>query len=822
MRNSFTISGLVFSVMVSAMVAALAQPAPALFPPRLLPVAATPAPPASPAAPVLPVAPPREATSDSDLLHTEISQIEAVLAQRPLNEVRLGAQRDRIGPLRQRIQDIVQREQPRVEEFRARIEQLGPPPEAGKGTESESVAQARAELQRHLKEADERLRLARAQGLRLDQLRENISDIYRENFTTALFKSDYSILSPNLWIGALQILPTDLRAFKVFAQQWGAAVKANLTWYELILLSVILLGAGVVLPRARRWVRYSTFGLHPTEEGVAEASRFEKVLIALRAFALNGVIPAVFLLLLYLLFREFGLLPGRSLFVARALFSSLALIAGVSAIGIGILAPYRPEARLFALPNGIARSSWLALRHVTLLIALGRFFDALESVIVASSLVVNLTKGLITLGVGLVLLQMMRRVFNDTRLEQEQAQTPAQAISPRALLLVRLAGWGASISILGATLLGFITFASFLIDQLLWLALLATGLVIALVFIEEGLGAGLSSRGGLGKKIRAATGLSASSLDQISVLGAGAARLVLFLMLGVLALAPWGIDSGSFADTMREIFFGFQLGGVTISLSKIILAVVLFLLGFFVTRSIQSWLDKRYLPHTTLDMGLRNSIQTILGYIGVLIASMVAMGQLGVPLEKLTIVAGALSVGIGFGLQSIVNNFVSGLILLWERPIRVGDLIVVSGEQGTVKRINVRATEIRTADRATLIVPNAEFISGRVKNWMLNDRHGRIVIPISVSNHAKPRRVQEVLLNIALAHREVLSDPAPNVAFLSIGETQLEFELRCYADAGAMGAVRSALLFEIFDALQAEGIAYLRNSGEIIIGSQDG
>jgi potassium-dependent mechanosensitive channel len=176
---------------------------------------------------------------------------------------------------------------------------------------------------------------------------------------------------------------------------------------------------------------------------------------------------------------------------------------------------------------------------------------------------------------------------------------------------------------------------------------------------------------------------------------------------------------------------------------------------------------------------------------------MMAASTLGLSLDKFTIVAGALSVGIGFGLQSIVNNFVSGLILLWERPIRVGDWIVVGDEQGIVKKINVRSTMIETFDRAALIVPNAEFISGRVKNWMHNDRMARVVIPIGVGYGSDPERVRKILLDVAKANKEVLKEPLPRVYFVRMGDSSMEFELRCFADVDFVLPVKSELLFEI-------------------------
>ena len=198
---------------------------------------------------------------------------------------------------------------------------------------------------------------------------------------------------------------------------------------------------------------------------------------------------------------------------------------------------------------------------------------------------------------------------------------------------------------------------------------------------------------------------------------------------------------------MRAVFFGFNVGDVTISLSSILFAALLFAAAFAVTRMIQRWLDNTFLPATDLDAGLRNSISTAAGYVGIITAGMLAFSYLGLSLERVTIVAGALSVGIGFGLQSIVNNFISGLILLWERPIRVGDLVVVGDGEGYVRRINVRSTEIQTFDRSTIIVPNSNLISGIVRNRVRNDRIGRVLVSIPVPRASDPDQVAEIMRN---------------------------------------------------------------------------
>ena len=222
-------------------------------------------------------------------------------------------------------------------------------------------------------------------------------------------------------------------------------------------------------------------------------------------------------------------------------------------------------------------------------------------------------------------------------------------------------------------------------------------------------------------------------LAQIAVVVQGVARLALIVIAAAAVLEPWGVQSQDWFSSLRAAYFGFAVGGVTLSLSSMLAAAIVFGVALFATRLVQSWLSDRLLPETRFDPGVSNSISTIFGYVGGAVAVLLAASQIGLDMQRLAIVAGALSVGIGFGLQSIANNFVSGLILLWERSIRVGDLVVVGADQGFVRRINARATEIETFDRATLIVPNSNFVTNVVKNWVHTDRIGRIIVAINVA-----------------------------------------------------------------------------------------
>ena len=194
---------------------------------------------------------------------------------------------------------------------------------------------------------------------------------------------------------------------------------------------------------------------------------------------------------------------------------------------------------------------------------------------------------------------------------------------------------------------------------------------------------------------------------------------------------------------------------------------------------------------------------------GGIVAIVIALTQLGIDLQKVALIAGALSVGIGFGLQSIVSNFVSGLILLTERPIRIGDLVVVKGEEGYVRRIRVRATEIETFERASVIIPNADFITGAVKNWTHANTTGRIIVKVGVSYDCDPERVRETLLACATDHPRILKQPPPRAPLLGFGENALEFELRAYVGHVDDGLItRSDLHLDILQRFRSSGIEF--------------
>ncbi len=292
-------------------------------------------------------------------------------------------------------------------------------------------------------------------------------------------------------------------------------------------------------------------------------------------------------------------------------------------------------------------------------------------------------------------------------------------------------------------------------------------------------------------------------------------RIIIFIGLwggfALTALHIWKLDDPWVSIITSYLTEGFQIGSLNITPALLTGGILAFALILNLTR----YFKKRILPHalkyTRLDRGAREAVSSLVGYSGVAIAILMGLSITGVQMQNIAIIAGALSVGIGFGLQNIVNNFISGLILLFERPIRRGDWIITGDTEGYVKAINIRSTQIQTFDRADVIVPNSELITAKVTNWMLRDPYGRISIPIGVGYDSDVEKVHSILLDIAKKHPMVIKErsqlPIPKVLFKEFGDNSLNFELRCFIhDIDQRMNVISEINFAIIKAFRKEGI----------------
>lgn len=799
-----------------------------------------------------------------DAARGTLDDVDKALADPSLNDATLRSLRERVDALPAELQDVIDRLTPRLSELQERLDELaGPgkaggenkeapatPPSApapaetppkkedaapGKGShaptngkavvaraaenrpppaaeapapppapagDSGSLAAASvnaewAEQKALHDEVDATLKRARALLIEARQTGLVIRARQRALFAKTLFSRTSGLFSPSLWLGALQELPYDAKIFGLLLQQRGAAVEARLRdgQFETFLatLLVTLLLAASATPLARRFSR--------RDAAVEEPDRFRKATAAVTTTIVTAALPIAIVTALALALDAFQIEDAVLAPLGRRLSEAAIFVAVAYGLARGLLAPGLPQWRLVGFGEGLSRRLLYLAVFVGFVAAATRVLEQIAEFVQAGLPVVVLTRGAGALFIAVVFLVVVVATRHEPR------EDGAGGEGRDWIYALRLLAWLEVAVITGALAAGYVAFANFLVLQIAWLAAVGAALYLLLAFVETGLARAFEPQTPLGRALVSGFGARRESLGQFAVLLSGVATLALYGFALFVALVPYGFQSRDFFGNLQTVYAGFKIGEVTISPAGIAAALALFALTYAATKALRRWLDQRLLPLTRLDMGLRHSIGASLSYAGFILAVSVALAELGLGIERLAIVAGALSVGIGFGLQSIVNNFVSGLILLWERAIRVGDWIVVGDEQGYVRRINVRTTEIETFDRATMIVPNSNLVSGVVKNWLRNDRIGRIRIAIAPHAGVDPERIRELLLAAAKAQDGLLRIPSPQVMFLSMEQTAFRFELWCYVeDVEQATRVKSDLHFEIYRRFAEAGV----------------
>ncbi len=285
-------------------------------------------------------------------------------------------------------------------------------------------------------------------------------------------------------------------------------------------------------------------------------------------------------------------------------------------------------------------------------------------------------------------------------------------------------------------------------------------------------------------------------------------RMVAFVTWAVVTLQTFHLMKPMLAWLAGWLERRWQVGQVQISIASILLFFIVIWITLWISRIVRSLLNQDILPRASLSRGISSTVSMLVNYTILGFGILLALAAAGIRMEQFALVAGALGVGIGFGLQTIVSNFISGLILIFERPIQIGDTVEVGLLLGQVRRIGIRSSTVRTFDGAEVIVPNNDLIAGQVVNWTLSDQLRRIEVKVGVAYGTDPHRVLELLVNVAREHEKALTNPAPHALFLGFGDSSLNFALRFWtADFEHWIQTASEVTVGVNDALKEAGIS---------------
>jgi potassium-dependent mechanosensitive channel len=749
-----------------------------------------------------------------DGVKRELDQIEQSLGDPKLDDAGLTKLRDRLEPVAQQLATLIATLAPKVDDLNQRVALLVPKNDPKVASpeipETPEGAHLREQVTASRDTAVGLLNSANSFQVQAAQLTTRIADRRRAAFAERTFQQSPSIASPALWEVVLSTAPFFGRQLAHTTISWLESLPEEMTADKSLELAIAALLALVAAWPGRRFIclfiRKAEARRPPSPLGVALGA----AMLAIAGAALPLIAATIFLEIA----EELNLAPPRLLTMIHPLLLAPAWVLAARTIVHAVLAPGAARLRLVSASEGGALR---LLRFATVAVATMGVATILEAAAQSVGAPISYSvaiKGIAALALSATLVAMLRRAA------QADAEADAACLGPyvdpggKLGGLARILGWMAAATLSLAALLGYVALAWFLARQMLWAAALFAMTTIALAVINA-VAAQMQRRDtAIARFAHLQMGLPERALEQAGALMGGGLKAATLVLAAILLLAPWGVESGSLVEALQAVIFGFSVAGVTISLSSLMVAAILFAAGVFVTRLLQRWLETEFLPTTGIDAGLRNSIRTGIGYLGSFAAAALALSALGLSVDRLTIVAGALSVGIGFGLQSVVNNFVSGLILLWERPIRVGDWVVVGSEEGIVRRINVRATEIETFDRTAVIVPNSTFISGIVKNKVLSDRSGRVELKVTVAITEDAEAVRDLLLSCTEAHPRILQEPPPVVQLKNFSSNGIEFELFGFVeDVDATGTISSELRFLLLKRLRDGDIAHSAPTG---------
>ncbi|MCB1508227.1 MAG: mechanosensitive ion channel family protein [Hyphomicrobiaceae bacterium] len=726
-------------------------------------------------------------------LSSELDQLEATLAREGVTEAELQGIRASAEAIRSTVVARIAEVRPRFEAAEALLADLQP---AEGVTETEEARVERERQETVVAELEGQLRPLRALRTRAEQVIQQVSERRRTAFADQMLQKSRSPLNPDLWIEVGLAVPALLSsALLLFTDWWGLVTSRAgplVAGLCLIGLSGLIAFFGPVRKRLVRLV---------VKEDVDDPSRLKQSVTALYLVLIHFIVPAIVMFAIGLTLSELNVFPDRirQLFVEISL--SIIVVSVANGLARALFAPLRPGWRFIPVGDDAAHRACRQVAILILVVVSLAVLEVLARVLFAPEAVGTAITYILVFAIAFGTRRFLRTVT--AGLADEQGAVMKTTFWHWLIPVVFVAALASSV----AALFGYADLAAFISGQILWSALVLGVLFLVLIGFDEALMAAFRPNGVVGRSVRTSLGLSGTSSGQIAVMISGFMRIVVILVAGFLLAGPFGYESGDLFGPVTQFLTGFEIAGFTFSFVSVISALAFLFAGIAITRALRRWLDTRYLPETKLDEGLKASLSTAFGYAGVVIAGMLSFSALGLSLENLAIVAGALSVGIGFGLQAVVSNFVSGLILLAERPFKVGDWIVAGEAEGTVRRVSVRSTEIETFDRATVIIPNSDLITGVVRNQVHNNTLGRVTVLVGVGYNSDPDQVRQMLLEIAESHPLILAEPPPKVFFMDFGASSLDFRLDCYiADISRGLGTRSDLRYAILRAMRAAGI----------------
>lgn len=656
-----------------------------------------------------------------------------------------------------------------------KLNALGPAPEKP-AVEPATIARQRKEFSAQTDSNKARIAQIDLLSAKIDEINGLILKIRNRQLLNNILVKQSSIFHPQEFWDSLtsfagfvfELIKSPLSWYQNLSPDRQTTVKNNIL---VVILSMFgaLIAAYLLSRYIKHWFGYKASIEHPDYS--------QKVRAAIWMFIARGAIPAAIIGAFLFWLKNNELINGDSFGMLLNTTAVYLLYYYLSKAVVKVsFTPFNGKWRIIEIPDECAKSVSAALIFSAAAICTVSFFQSLanhmnydSSIIYSIKIFANAVKAFC------IVLVARKALYDNKTLSDDEItdDTPIAELSTSSKISLFITFAMAIAFVL--SLFGYIRLSEYIINRSI-----ASAVVIGIFYIADNLIRGLFHRILLFRFWVRTFRISRRSLVKSEFWFGLLLTPVMWILGGLTLLAVWGVSVDLLLARVKNFLIGFNIGGVHISITSILLGIICFFVMLSLFKMLKNSFISGNLSKIEMNDGVRNSVVSSIGFLGFIISGLLAIAVMGGSLSSIAIIAGALSFGVGLGLQNMVSNLAAGMTILWERPLKIGDWVIINGQEGIVKQINMRSTELETWDKSTIIIPNSDILSKSLTNYTYAGKTGRVTVKIGVGYNSDIEQVRKILLEAAASNPDVLPTPAPSVAFNNLGDNSLQFQLHCY------------------------------------------
>ncbi len=667
-----------------------------------------------------------------------------------------------------------------------KLNALGTPPEKP-ASEPAAIARQRKDFTTQADNNKAQIAQIDLQNAKIDEINSLILKIRNRQLLDNILVKQSSIFHPQEFWQSLSkfadfvfdLVQSPLNWYQNLSAERQETVKNNILTVIIVMFGALI--AGYLLSRyIKRWFGYKA--------DIERPDYSQKVRAGIWMFIARGAIPAAIIGAFLFWLKNNPFVNGDSFGLLLNTAARYLLYYYLTKAVVRVLfTPANEKWRIIEVPDECAKAISSSLIFSSAAICIVSFFQSLadhmnydSSIIYSLKIFANAVKAFC------VVLVARRALYNNQTLSDDEISedTPVAELSTSSKVSLFIAfAMGAAFLL---SLFGYIRLSEYIINRFI-----VSAIAIGIFYIIDKLLRGIFHRLLLFRFWVRTFRINRRTLVKTEFWFGLLLTPVIWIFAILALLAVWGVSVDLLLARVKSFLVGFNIGGIHISITSILLGLICFFIMLSLFKMLKNSFISGNLSKIEMSDGLRNSVVSSISFLGFIVSGLLAIAVMGGSLSSIAIIAGALSFGVGLGLQNMVSNLAAGMTILWERPIKIGDWVVINGQEGIVRQINMRSTELEAGDKSTIIIPNSDILSKSLVNYTYNGRSGRVAVKVGVGYESDIAQVRKALLEIAASNKNVLPNPAPTVSINNLGDSSLEFQLVCFTanvfNRGAIG-----------------------------------